>query len=83
MYLYISSYDPVLTYGRVKNPPVQPFRPKFVIYDKIVLTFKAFFKQSVPDSPLENYRIRYVNIIYFMVDDTITVYEPEVRVTIL
>lgn len=72
-------YDPVLTYGRVKRPPVEPFRPRFVVYDRIVLTFRGFFKQSVPESPKEHYRIRYVNVMYFMEDDTLMVFEPTVR----
>lgn len=65
----------------MKHPPVEPFRPHYVTYDKIVLTFKAFFKQSVPESPNENYRVRYVNLMYFMEDDTITVIEPTVLVS--
>lgn len=73
-------YDAVLTYGRVKQAPVEPFRPHFVRYDKVKLTFKAFFKQSVPESGLEHYRIRFVNIMYFMEDDTMTVIEPKVEV---
>ncbi|KAJ6636335.1 EF-hand domain-containing protein 1 [Pseudolycoriella hygida] len=72
-------YDAVLTYGRVKHPPVEPFKPHFVRYDKIKLTFKAFFKQSVPESGQEHYRIRFVNIMYFMDDDTMTVIEPKVE----
>lgn len=70
----------MLTYGRVKHAPVEPFRPHFVRYDKVKLTFKAFFKQSVPESGLEHYRIRFVNIMYFMDDDTMTVIEPKVEV---
>jgi hypothetical protein len=54
--------------------------PHFVLYDKICLTFRAFFKQSVFESPLEHYRVRKVNILYFLEDDTITVMEPEVEV---
>ncbi|XP_037039126.1 EF-hand domain-containing protein 1-like [Bradysia coprophila] len=72
-------YDAVFTYGRVKQAPVEPFRPHFVRYDKVKLTFKAFFKQSVPESGLEHYRIRLVNIMYFMDDDTMTVIEPKVE----
>lgn len=70
----------MLTYGRVKHPPVNPFRPHFVVYDKVVLTFKAFFKQAVPESAIESFRVRYVNIMYFMEDDTLTVMEPTILV---
>lgn len=76
-------YDAVLTYGRVKHAPVEPFKPHYVRYDKVKLTFKAFFKQSVPESGLEHYRIRFVNIMYFMDDDTMTVIEPKVEVVLL
>lgn len=69
-------FDPILTYGRVKQPPVTPFRPHFVIYDKIQLTFFAFFKESIPECPSESYRIRHVNIIYFLEDNSMTVIEP-------
>lgn len=74
-------YDAVLTYGRVKHAAVEPFKPHFVRYDKVKLTFKAFFKQTVPESGNEHYRIRLVNIMYFMDDDTMTVIEPKVEVT--
>ncbi|XP_069689389.1 EF-hand domain-containing protein 1-like isoform X2 [Periplaneta americana] len=72
-------YDPSLTYGRVKEYAISQFIPHFVLYDKKCLTFKAFFKQSVFESPHEHYRVRQVNIIYFLEDDTITVMEPEVE----
>ncbi|XP_033608680.1 EF-hand domain-containing protein 1 isoform X3 [Cryptotermes secundus] len=71
-------FDPSLTYGCVKKCPVSLFVPHYVLCDRLRLTFRAFFKQSVPQSPLEHYRIRQVNIIYFVEDDTITVMEPEV-----
>jgi len=73
-------FDPSLTYGRVKKHEVSQFIPHFVLYDKICLTFRAFFKQPVLESPLEHYRVRKVNILYFLEDDTITVMEPEVEV---
>ncbi|KAL1497117.1 hypothetical protein ABEB36_008127 [Hypothenemus hampei] len=72
-------YDPSLTYGRCKIKPLPPFIPHFALYDQKCLTFKAFFKQSVTESPLEFYRVRPVNIIYFLEDDTISVMEPRVE----
>lgn len=50
------------------------------MYDQVVLTFRGFFKQSVPESAQEHYRIRYVKVLYFMEDDTLTVLEPAVMV---
>lgn len=73
-------FDPTLTYGRVKGYPPGICPPHWVLYDKKALTYKAFFKQSIFESPLENHRIRHVNIIYFLEDDTISVMEPPVQV---
>ncbi|XP_075234707.1 EF-hand domain-containing protein 1-like [Lycorma delicatula] len=72
-------YDPSLTYGRTKQSTVSLFKPHFLVYDKKCLTFFAFFRQSVNESPDESFRIRLVNIIYFLEDDTITVMEPVVE----
>jgi hypothetical protein len=56
------------------------FKPHYALYDQKCLTFKAFFKQGVVESPNEYYRVRHVNIIYFLEDDTITVMEPKTPV---
>lgn len=82
---YIRKYDPVrfdpsLTYGKTRSQPLPQYIPHFALYDQKCLTFKAFFKQSVVESPLEFYRVRHVNIVYFLEDDTITVMEPRVVV---
>ncbi|CAH0556686.1 unnamed protein product [Brassicogethes aeneus] len=71
-------FDPSLTYGRTRSKPLPQFIPNYALYDKKCLTFNAFFKQSVVESPLEHFRIRIVNIIYFLEDDTISVMEPRV-----
>ncbi|KAI5634772.1 DUF1126 PH-like domain-containing protein [Phthorimaea operculella] len=73
------NYDPSLTYGRVKQAALPQVIPHWVTYDKRCLNFTAFFKQPVYDSPDEQYRVRLVNIIYFLEDDTMTVMEPHVR----
>ncbi|XP_049532156.1 EF-hand domain-containing protein 1-like [Anopheles darlingi] len=72
-------YDPILTYGRVRHLPVKPYRPHFVLYDQKTLNFRAFFRQAVPESATETFRIRYVNILYFLEDDTMTVLEPTIE----
>lgn len=74
-------FDPALTYGIVKQPYVPPFRPHFVQYDKKTLRFKGFFKQHVPDSQVEHFRTRFVEIFYFLEDDTILVNEPVIDVS--
>lgn len=78
--MYYFSYDPSLTYGRVKQPALPAVIPHWAHYDKRCLKFTAFFKQPVFDSTDENYRVRIVNIIYFIEDDTLTVIEPKTRV---
>lgn len=83
---YLNAYDPVrydpsLTYGRTRCATLPQFVPHFALYDQKCLTFRAFFKQSVVESPQEFYRVRHVNIIYFLEDDTITVMEPKVVVS--
>jgi EF-hand domain-containing protein 1 len=75
-------YDPALIYGRTKQQQVEPFRPHFVLFDKKTLKFSGFFRQHVPESRTEHYRIRHVNIFYYLEDDTITVIEPTVKVKI-
>ncbi|KAJ8980307.1 hypothetical protein NQ317_005228 [Molorchus minor] len=71
-------YDPSLTYGRTRSKALPQYLPHYVLYDKKCLTFRAFFKQSVVESPNEFYRVRQVNIIYFLEDDSITVMEPKI-----
>lgn len=66
----------MLTYGKVKQPHIQPFRPHFVQFDRKQLTFHAYFKEGIPESPIEHFRIRHVKIIYFLEDDSLTVIEP-------
>ncbi|KAK9872960.1 hypothetical protein WA026_020309 [Henosepilachna vigintioctopunctata] len=70
-------YDPSLTYGRTRSVALHQFTPHYVHYDGKCLTFKAFFKQTVVESPSEHYRVRQVNLIYFLADDTIVVIEPK------
>ncbi|XP_037300618.1 EF-hand domain-containing protein 1 [Manduca sexta] len=73
------NYDPSLTYGRVKQPALPAVVPHWVHYDKRCLNFTAFFKQPVYDNPDESFRVRVVNIVYFLEDDTLTVMEPRVK----
>ncbi|XP_015587754.1 EF-hand domain-containing protein 1 [Cephus cinctus] len=71
-------YDPSLTYGRVREYAYQQFVPHYAKFAQKCLCFKAFFRQGIFNSPDEHFRIRHVNIIYFLEDDTILVSEPPV-----
>lgn len=43
------------------------------------LCFKAFFRQGVFNSPDEHFRIRHVNILYYLEDNTLCIIEPTVN----
>ena len=40
-----------------------------------MLRFYGYFKQTIYESSLENYRVRRVIIYYYLEDDTIAIYE--------
>nr|XP_033339579.1 EF-hand domain-containing protein 1-like [Megalopta genalis] len=71
-------YDPSLTYGRVKGYAYRQVIPHYALFAQKCLSFKAFFRQGVFNSPDEHYRIRHVNILYFLDDNSISVMEPPV-----
>lgn len=80
----IVSFDPILTYGRIKQPKQDVVLPDYVTFDRIVLKFRGYFKQLIPGLQQQNtYRTRYVNVMYFMEDDTMTVMEPPVMVRLI
>lgn len=53
------------------------FEPTFVKLDKQVLRFYGYFKESVVESRMENYRIRKLIIYYFLEDRSILIVEPK------
>ncbi|GBP70241.1 EF-hand domain-containing protein 1 [Eumeta japonica] len=77
---FCRSYDPSMTYGRVRQPAAPAVVPHWVHYDKRCLRFKAFMRQSVFENPDESYRTRFFDIFYFLEDDTMLVIEPRVKV---
>uniref|UniRef100_A0A8C4QVF2 EF-hand domain (C-terminal) containing 1 n=1 Tax=Eptatretus burgeri TaxID=7764 RepID=A0A8C4QVF2_EPTBU len=68
-----------LAYKQRKAAATTCFLPKYVIYDKKVLRFDAYFKQAVVESPNESYCVRPVKILYYLEDDTMAVNEPSVK----
>lgn len=75
----LANYTPTLTYGQAKQAPPEDFVPAHVAWDKKVLKFNAWFKQTVHESPNEHYRVRHVSIYYYLEDDSISVVEPHVE----
>eukprot|EP00040_Diaphanoeca_grandis_P008748 m.46293 g.46293 ORF g.46293 m.46293 type:complete len:509 (+) comp20199_c1_seq1:172-1698(+) len=71
-----------MTYGdRVGSRPKNEAKtvPKFVSYDKQVLFFKAYMKSTVHESPIENHRVRFFKVYYYLENDTMSITEPEVE----
>lgn len=69
---------PSLTYGDKKDKSEPRFLPAHVAFDKMVLRFNGYFKETVHERQ-EQYLVRYVNILYFVEDDSILVHEPIVQ----
>ncbi|XP_039073402.1 EF-hand domain-containing protein 1 isoform X2 [Hyaena hyaena] len=75
----LANRAPALTYGQPKQAPPAEFIPAHVAFDKKVLKFDAYFQEDVPMSTEEHYRIRQVNIYYYLEDDSMSVMEPVVE----
>ena len=58
---------------------VAPVQPAWVAFDRKVLRFDCYFKESVHESRLENYRIRKCVLYYYLEDDSMHVSEPKVE----
>ncbi|KYN40389.1 EF-hand domain-containing protein 1 [Trachymyrmex septentrionalis] len=66
-------------YGPVPCYVYRQFVPHYAVFAQKCLCFKAFFRQGVFNSPDEHYRVRHVDIIYYLEDDTLCVIEPVVK----
>jgi len=75
----LANYTPTLTYGSAKQAPPEDFTPAHVYFDKKVLKFKAWFQQTVHESNKEHFRVRPVDLYYYLEDDSIAVVEPVVE----
>ena len=54
---------------------LEQYEPTFVKLDKQVLKFTGYFKESVVESSLENWKVRVVNIFFYLEDYTIMITE--------
>jgi len=75
----LANYKPSLTYGQAVQAPPEDFIPAQVAFDKKVLYFNAYFRQTVNESQKEFYCVRPVKIYYYLEDDSIAVLEPVVE----
>jgi len=53
------------------------YQPSWVKLDRQVLKFYGFFKESVVESPMENYRVRKLEIFFYLEDNSISITEPK------
>ena len=53
--------------------------PQWAAYDRHVLRFWGYFKESVVESNLENFRVRNVVLSYYLEDDSLSVAEPKTK----
>lgn len=79
IFIIINRYDISSIYGRLPCYVYQQFVPHYALFAQKCLHFKAFFRQGVFNSPDEHYRVRHVDIIYYLEDDTLCVIEPVVK----
>jgi len=59
--------------------PKKEFIPAHKEFDKKVLKFIMYFKETVFESPAEHFRVRIVDLYYYLEDDTIMLLEPHVE----
>jgi hypothetical protein len=71
----ISNYDELL---KVQNEPQSYKIPSYIAYDKMVLRFFGYYKESTYQSS-EQYHLRKVVIYYYLEDNTMRVNEPQVE----
>jgi hypothetical protein len=50
--------------------------PRWLAEDGKVLRFFAWYREDIPEAPLEPWRVRRVVLLYYLVDDTVQLYEP-------
>ncbi len=59
------------------NDIQEQYEPTFVKLDKVVLRFTGYFKESVVESNLENWKLRKLIIMYYLEDNTLMINEPK------
>jgi len=57
----------------------EQYEPTYAKLDKQVLRFYGYFKESVVEARLENHRIHYLTVFYFLEDKSIMITEPKVE----
>merc|ERR1719379_2710067 len=63
---------------KAPNPSEFDELPAWDALDRHVLRFFGYFKEAVPESNMENYRVRRAIIYYYLEDDTMHITEPRI-----
>lgn len=71
----MSSYDRMAASAGIAAPE-REYRPRFVTHDGEVLRFFAYYKEKVPASAVESWRVRCVEVLLYLVDGTLQLNEP-------
>ncbi|RKO96464.1 hypothetical protein CAUPRSCDRAFT_3196, partial [Caulochytrium protostelioides] len=78
----LKELEPRITYRdqryEVAPRAVPRFQPAFVAYDKLVLSFAAYYLEELRESP-EPFHLRVVKVLYYVEDDTMAIVEPAVE----
>ncbi|CAF3034459.1 unnamed protein product [Rotaria sp. Silwood2] len=71
----LRNYRPELLYGKAVAQTPDKFVPATLAFDKKVLRFFGYFKQTIHESPNEYFRVRPVKILYYLEDDSVEILE--------
>ncbi|KAM3132970.1 hypothetical protein pb186bvf_014966 [Paramecium bursaria] len=74
---YMSTTHAMHLPKNVTNDSEELYQPSWVKMDRHVLRFSGFFKESVVESALENFRVRKVTIFYYLEDHSISITESK------
>ena len=55
------------------------FEPVFAQLDNQVIRFYGYFQEAVTESPLENYKLHKLILLYYLVDQTLQIIEPKIE----
>ena len=79
--VYFFSWNEKVAAGQSRPKSAPAFRPRFCFLDKKVLRFYAYFEEHAGlDDRAPEKRIRHVQILYHLEDDSISILEPRVQV---
>jgi len=68
-----------LIYSDRERCEIGPFVPAHVALDKKVLHFKGYYTEEIVESPIETERTRFLDVYYYLVDDSVAITEPMVE----